>query len=280
MSEVDCIGSDLINLYKKQSTELLEEEKTKQKIRKNAFLFINEAEKSFNHSEHKNMRYQARKLSEWLNKNELVLLGLDKTKGWLLTTETHVTNELRNHISTKYTKFEPPPTSKVTNLESYLRYRENKVRRTISNLNLTKKEKTEVNTSSSTISEFVILAKVHKLDFVSESIANGTPVSKSIEWSENTPINDQIKFRFIHPLKKSPTSNLGSMIGKKLKPLQNSGLRLESIQEINKAIQENLKNQPFNHETQEFCSFDVCKFYDSLSIDVVKYVIDKVWSKY
>jgi hypothetical protein len=71
---------------------------------------------------------------------------------------------------------------------------------------------------------------------------------------------------------------LGKLINTVTKPIQNSGLRIESISGIANAVQQNIRTQPITSE-EEFVSFDVVSFYDKMDCHFVKSCLAKLWPK-
>ena len=280
MCEVDCIGSDIELEYKKNGAELLQAQKKYQKIRTHAYGFMNESEKEFNKQQHRMIRQNCKELKTWLDSNKLIALEIDKTKGWCITTLEHVTSSMEEHIKQNFEEFIHPNKNFNNTLESYLKYREGVVRRITSKLNLNKTELRKANTQASSIAELLPLCKIHKLTCISKEHANGIPISKQLNSSSNTSIAKQLKFRFIQTMSNAPSSNLGSVLGKKLKCLQNSGIRMNSMQEINKSIQKDARERPMDIEKEEYCSFDMVKFYESVQKDTVKECIRMSWRFY
>ena len=119
------------------------------------------------------------------------------------------------------------------------------------------------------------LAKIHKDCFdtedgcLTEQHGNGVPLPH---------VADLLPFRLVNPLKHSPTAKLRKFCGKLLEPLQNSGLRTNSIQKIAENIQNDLKNNPMR-ENEVIVSFDAQKFYDNLSPDLLMRCIRSRWAR-
>ena len=138
----------------------------------------------------------------------------------------------------------------------------------------------DANSAKSTLQEFIPLAKTHKLPFLSDTIhGNGTPINSLQTSSSGTPINEQIQFRFIMPLKNASSSNLGRVLGKKLESIQNSGFRTNSIEKIAKEVQTSIRENPVQ-ENEGFVSLDCVKFYDNLHPKLVKYCVEKLWTRF
>jgi len=67
---------------------------------------------------------------------------------------------------------------------------------------------------------------------------------------------------------------MGKILGENLLCLQNSDLRLTGIGEIVENIQLSLKNQPIK-SGEEIVSFDAVSMYDNISLDLVKFCLEK-----
>ena len=81
-----------------------------------------------------------------------------------------------------------------------------------------------------------------------------------------------MKFRFISPFNNSPTSKMGRLLGKILEPIQNSGMRLDSITNIIKSTHQNIQNHPVQ-PNEKFVSFDAVSMYDFLTTKLAMYCI-------
>ena len=162
--------------------------------------------------------------------------------------------------------------------EQYLTYRENKVRTHVTALTkktgtpdlensctLTSSEVSNACTKASSLSQHVPLGEIHKFQFLDENIhGDGKPINLHIiqnhpEEHHLLPISNKLKYRFVLPLKQSPSAPLGKIINSLLLPIQNSGLRTDAIWQVARNVQENLRINPLL-ETEEFVSFDVVLF--------------------
>ena len=77
----------------------------------------------------------------------------------------------------------------------------------------------------------------------------------------------------------SPSAPLGKLIDSILKPIQNSGLRTESIPEYVSKIQSDiLKNPP--DASEEYTSWDVKSFYDRLDADFFIECLKMLWPEF
>ena len=150
--------------------------------------------------------------------------------------------------------------------EPYSNYREGRVRRAITKLRdslgnkdpsefpdtISENEIRDANTQASRLSEHIPLAKIHKFTWLQEQHGDGIPLDTHFQnatennenEAHNAPLGTQLKFRFVNPLKNSPSAGLGKLIDSILKPIQNSGLRTESIPEYAKKIQSDILENP------------------------------------
>lgn len=127
---------------------------------------------------------------------------------------------------------------------------------------ITDEEFRNANTQSSSIATHVPLAKIHKLEWlVTEEHGDGTVLELKH--------GEVLQFRFISPFSRAPTAGLAKLLNEILKPLQNSGLRIESSQEIAKDIQTSWRKKTLRAD-ETWVSFDAQKMYDCLSIDLIK----------
>ena len=136
------------------------------------------------------------------------------------------------------------------------------------------------------------LAKIHKFPWLTEHHGDGRPLTlhhvDMEAYPHDTPqitalapeyIGRRLKFRFVNPLKQSPSAKLGKLIGDILKPIQNSGLRTESIAEYAKNIQLNLRENPLEAD-EEYTSWDVKSFYDRLDADLFIECLSLLWTDF
>ena len=100
---------------------------------------------------------------------------------------------------------------------------------------------------------------------------NSTPATE--------PFGKKLKYRFVNPLKKSPSAGLGKLIDEILKPIQNSGLRTESIPEYAKNIQSDILENPLEPD-EEYTSWDVKSFYDRLDADFFIECLRMLWNDF
>ena len=117
---------------------------------------------------------------------------------------------------------------------------------------ITEDEVRDSNTQASRLGEHIPLAKIHKFTWLQEKHGDGIPLDTHFQNATenhenealNAPLASQLKFRFVNPLKCSPSAGLGKLIDSILKPIQNSGLRTESIPEYAKKIQSDILENP------------------------------------
>jgi len=238
-----------------------------------------------------------REISQFCEKNKIVALTPDKGKGWVLVTDQHIKNRLSEFINENFVEI----TAKTESVEGYLTYREGRVRRTIENLRdtkgtkdpstfsttITKMELKDANESASRLGHHIPLPKIHKFLWLSEELGDGTPLDTHFSklhpengQNENSElIGPQLKFRFVNPLKKSPTAGLGKLVGKILKPIRNSGFRTESIPGYAKKIQSDILEKPLERD-EEYTSWDVKSFYDNLDVDFVIKCLAMIWDDF
>ena len=95
---------------------------------------------------------------------------------------------------------------------------------------ITDDEQKEANTQASSIAQHIPLAKIHKDNFPT---ASGELCEQTHgDGAPRPTFLSALKFRFVNPMRHAPTAKLGQLINEILKPIQNSGARTESIQEI------------------------------------------------
>ena len=132
------------------------------------------------------------------------------------------------------------------------------------------------------------LAKIHKFLWLKEEHGDGTPLtdhfSRVAPDEKNGapatgPLGQKLKYRFVNPLKSSPSAGLGKLIDSILKPIQNSGLRTESIPEYAKNIQSDLLENPLKPD-EEYTSWDVVSFYDRLDADFFIECLRLLWNDF
>jgi len=135
-----------------------------------------------------------------------------------------------------------------------------------------------VNTQESNYSTQIPLPKIHKFEWlVPEIYGNGQPIKNNTSNSSNDEI--KLQYRFINPSKYSPSSNLAKFIGNLLQPMQNSGLRNESISGIVHQVQLSIDNSKIS-EDETFVSFDAVKLYDTISYDLLANCIKAGWKDF
>ena len=150
----------------------------------------------------------------------------------------------------------------------------------ISSATISDREYKDANTQSSRLSQHIPLAKIHKFPWLKEEHGDGSPLSKHDPTSAPTEfIGRQLKFRFVNPLRNSPSAPLGKLIDKILKPIQNSGLRTESIPEYAQKIQSDILKTPPKPD-EEYTSWDVKSFYDRLDADFFIECLTMLWSDF
>ena len=140
---------------------------------------------------------------------------------------------------------------------------------------------------ASRLSEHIPLAKIHKFTWLQEQHGDGIPLDTHFQnatenpgnEARNAPLGTQLKFRFVNPLKSSPSAGLGKLIDSILKPIQNSGLRTESIPEYAKKIQSDILETPPKPD-EEYTSWDVKSFYDRLDADFFIKCLGLLWTDF
>ena len=216
-----------------------------------------------------------------------VTISPDKGKGWCIIEKKYVTEKLGVFVQEN---FEKVTIKQAASDDQYLNYREGRVRRALTKLRdtLGNKEPSEfqftisdsefrdANTQASRLGEHIPLAKIHKFTWLQEQHGDGTPLKDP---KGNDTLAKQLKFRFINPLKKSPSAGLGKLIDSILKPIQNSGLRTESIPEYAKNIQSDLRENPLKPD-EEYTSWDAVSFYDRLDADFFIECLGLLWNDF
>ena len=302
MAEIDSLAAEVQEMYKANETMILEEQKKFREIRKYTQSFIVLAEKSYKEPQHRYIRKSAKALNDFLKQNSLLAISPDKGKGWVLIQTEKIENRLKTTIDSNFKLFtKKRPANKKANrqaqpytLTEFLDYREKRVARHVtdlktkdgqhpeSNFSISKNEARNARTQAASIAQPAPLAKIHKFSFLDEQIhGDGRPIDihiqeSSPEYASLIPISNHLKFRFVCPLKHSPSTPLGKLINTITKPIQNSGLRIESIHGVADAVQQNLRTNPIT-EDEEYVSFDVVSFYDRMDCSFVKKCLTKLW---
>lgn len=268
------------------------------------------ANASFHETQNKYIRLMAKKLSSFLTQHDLIPTSPDKGKGWVISQSSNIEAKLQESIVSNFHEFtqnrparegtdtQPGREAAPYTHEQYLTYRENKVRKHVTDLKqkpgsldyennytITAQEVTKACTQASSLSQHVPLGKIHKFLWLDEQThGDGKPINMHIlqnhpQEHANLPLQNKLKFRFVLPLKNSPSAPLGKLINSLLLPIQNSGLRNDSMWQIAKNVQENIRIHPLS-EDEEFVSFDVVSFYDRLDTSLFKHCISKMWTKF
>ena len=185
--------------------------------------------------------------------------------------------------------------------DQYLNYREGRVRRAITKLRdtlgnkdaaefsdtITEYEIRDANTQASRLGEHIPLAKIHKFPWLQEQHGDGTPLASHFarvngtvqDGTQPVSLGPELKYRFVNPLKCSPSAGLGKLIDSILKPIQNSGLRTESIPDYAKKIQSDILESPPKPD-EEYTSWDVKSFYDRLDADFFIECLGRLWTDF
>jgi len=302
MAEVDSLAAEIDDLYAEEGETIENEQNVWRQLRKSVYTFNDAAKKQYASKENAYVRTMAKKLREFCEQNKVVPLSPDKGKGWVLVEQHFIDLRLKEFIRENFQEV----TTKTESDEQYLNYREGRVRRALGRLrdtlgNKDKKEFTDTisdreyrdaNTQSSCMGHHIPLAKIHKFPWLLEQHGDGQPLSlhhgSTATYPHDAPdttniapeyIGRRLKFRFVNPLKKSPTAQLGKLIGNILKPIQNSGLRTESIAEYARNIQSDLRENPLETD-EEYTSWDVKAFYDRLDADLFIECLSLLWTDF
>ena len=302
MAEIDSLAAELDDLYVEEGVTIQDENKVWRELRKSVYTFNDAANRQYASKESAYIRTMAKKLRDFCNSKNLVALSPDKGKGWVLVEKKFVDKRLEEFIRENFVEVK----TKTESDEQYLSYREGRVRRALTRLRDTKgardkidfpdtitdREYRDANSQASRLGHHIPLAKIHKFPWLLERHGDGKPLTQHhadiSQYPHDAPSNEQIapefigrrlKFRFINPLKNSPSAPLGRLIGTILKPIQNSGLRTESIAEYAKNIQSDLRENPLQPD-EEYTSWDVKAFYDNLDADLFIYCLGILWADF
>ena len=299
MSEVDSLAAEITELYEKEGENISDEQRIWRDLRKCTYTFCDAADREYSSKEHAYVRKMARKVRNFCEQGDYVALSPDKGKGWVIVAKKYVTEKLGNFIDEN---FEEVTIKQAACDEQYLTYREGRVRRAVTKLRdtlgnkepkenpdtISDRELRDANTQASRLGEHIPLAKIHKFLWLKEEHGDGTPLadhfSRVAPDGENGapatgPLGQKLKYRFVNPLKSSPSAGLGKLIDSILKPIQNSGLRTESIPEYAKNIQSDLLENPLQSD-EEYTSWDVVSFYDRLDADFFIECLGLLWNDF
>ena len=276
LAEIDNLAQEIDTENVRLGKNVEEQEDSKKTIRRSAYSFIDHAKAEARKPAHSQLAKQARELRKFLQKNRLVILSPDKAKGHVIVPSSQAEAALTEHIAKNYA----PVKKHHDDIIKYLDYREGRVRRALNKLRdaskdgrptITAEEYRKANNSQSNAQSHVLTAKIHKFDFLTEA-AHGQ--GEPIQTGDKPPGQLPTKFRFISPFSNSPSTKLGRFLGDLLKPLQNSGLRTVSIQQIVQDVNKNLQEDPLRDD-ETLISFDAVSMYDHLTVKLAMHCIRK-----
>ena len=298
MSEVDSLAAEITSLYDAEGASIHDEQRVWRDLRKSTHNFSDSAQREYSAKEHSNVRTMARKLRTFCETRDLLTLSPDKGKGWVIVKKEKVTARLQEFIDQN---FDEVTIKQAASDDQYLNYREGRVRRALTRLRdtpgskepqkddhpMSDREYKDANSQASRLSEHIPLAKIHKFGWLKEEHGDGTPLASHLEDIFENPseilsqdsLGSELKYRFVNPLKSSPSAGLGKLIDTILKPIQNSGLRTESIPEYAKKIQSDILENPPKPD-EEYTSWDVKSFYDRLDADFFIKCLGLLWADF
>jgi len=270
-AEIDNLAELVDFEYIKSESSVNKREAAKETLRKSAYSFIKKAKYEKALEKHRKVFDLVDELKVFLEENSLVILAPDKGKGHCLVSEQIYENALEQHIKSNYEKVHIHSRDRL----KFLKYRETKIRTTMMKLKklgvFTDREYSASTHQQSSLTSHILTVKVHKHEFISETLhGDGIPISSTEYKCGEIPL----KFRTISPLANASSSKMGKVLGENLLCLQNSDLRLTGIGEIVENIQLSLKNNPISGG-EEMVSFDAVSMYDNISLELVKFCLEK-----